>query len=313
MQEPQLSVLMCVYNGERYVREAADSILAQTFDDFEFIIVNDGSTDGTREILESYTDPRIRLINQENMGPGQYRASNQGLRIARAPLVARMDADDVSMPERLEREMEVLERQDDVAVAATGTRTIGLAESAESIPEFTDADLPAQLLEDNLFAHGSTIFRRAAFDAVGGYDEDFPYAGDRYLWLRLAWSGHRFAAVEEPLYHYRVHEQSATSRVRPVQRNYGLEASLRIMRRFRREPDRYAWVDRDALRAALESVACDWRLIRPDGARAAARTLMKVEGCSGLGAKLYVAALPGLAAVRKLMGADGEIKGTESE
>ncbi|HMM61548.1 MAG TPA: glycosyltransferase family A protein, partial [Candidatus Rifleibacterium sp.] len=96
---PEISVVMSVYNSEAWLREAVASILAQTFTDFEFIIINDGSTDGSLDIIESFRDSRIVLVNQENAGLAA--ALNRGVQFAKASLIARMDADDVSLPERL--------------------------------------------------------------------------------------------------------------------------------------------------------------------------------------------------------------------
>ncbi|MBN2301281.1 MAG: glycosyltransferase family 2 protein, partial [Lentisphaerae bacterium] len=99
MPVPKITVLMAVYNGERYVREAINSILGQTFADFEFLIINDGSTDHSRELISSYHDPRLRLIdNDHNLG--LTKSLNRGIAAARGEYLARMDADDVSVPER---------------------------------------------------------------------------------------------------------------------------------------------------------------------------------------------------------------------
>ena len=111
------TVLMPVYNGEKYIREAMDSILNQTFNDFEFLIVNDGSTDSTKQLIESYPDPRIRLVNQENRGVAK--SLNRGLRLAKGKYIARMDADDISLPDRLAKQIEVLESNPDVDITVS--------------------------------------------------------------------------------------------------------------------------------------------------------------------------------------------------
>ncbi len=114
--EPLVSVVMSVYNGERFLREAIESILSQTFRDFEFIIVNDGSTDGTAGILNSYalSDSRVRVFEQENMG--QCASDNRGCSLARGKYIARMDSDDVSMRDRLERQIAFLENHEKVGL-----------------------------------------------------------------------------------------------------------------------------------------------------------------------------------------------------
>jgi len=108
MKSAKVTVLMSVYNVERFLREAIESILAQTMRDFEFIIIDDGSTDATPKILASYDDPRMRIVSQKNMGVSV--SVNRGLETARAELVARLDADDIALPNRLEVQLEEYER-----------------------------------------------------------------------------------------------------------------------------------------------------------------------------------------------------------
>jgi len=108
----KISVVMSVYNGEKYLREAIDSILSQTFHDFEFIIIDDGSNDGSAEVVRSYTDSRIRFVQQENRGLAA--ALNRGVLLARSGLIARMDQDDISMPDRFEKQYEYLQKHKEV-------------------------------------------------------------------------------------------------------------------------------------------------------------------------------------------------------
>ncbi|MCP8319033.1 MAG: glycosyltransferase, partial [Candidatus Methylarchaceae archaeon HK01B] len=118
MKSPKITILMSVYNGEKYLREAIDSILNQTFKDFEFLIINDGSTDRTVEILRSYHDSRIKIItNEKNMG--LTKSLNKGLKIARSEYVARMDADDISYPRRLEVQYEYMKKNPDVGIVGS--------------------------------------------------------------------------------------------------------------------------------------------------------------------------------------------------
>src|SRR5690349_10671348 len=121
--DPAVTVLMPVYNGEPFLREAIDSILQQTWADFEFLIVNDGSTDHTRDIIDSYDDARIRVLDQAQ-NTGLAKSLNAGLRAARAPLVARQDADDRSHPERLAAQVEFMRAHPEVALAGTQVRVL---------------------------------------------------------------------------------------------------------------------------------------------------------------------------------------------
>ncbi|HKQ33129.1 MAG TPA: glycosyltransferase family A protein, partial [Thermodesulfobacteriota bacterium] len=112
---PKVTVLMTVYNGEKFLNEAIDGILNQTFRDFEFLIINDGSTDGSREIIKSYKDPRINLVDNES-NIGLTASLNRGLSLAGGEYIARQDADDISLPERLEKQISILERNPDIAL-----------------------------------------------------------------------------------------------------------------------------------------------------------------------------------------------------
>ena len=184
---PKVSVVMSVYNGERYLREAVESILGQTFTEFEFIIVNDGSTDGTREILTAYNDPRIRLVrNEENIG--LTRSLNKGLALGRGEYIARMDADDVSLPHRLEVQVRYLDQYPGVGLVACDLQFIDdeghtLGRSYRSCG---NSLVRWYLLFYNyIAAHSHVVFRRDLVANLGGYDETFEYAQDYELWSRL--------------------------------------------------------------------------------------------------------------------------------
>jgi glycosyltransferase involved in cell wall biosynthesis len=181
---PRVSVVLAVYNTERYVREAIDSILGQTFEDFEFIIVNDGSTDGTTDILLSYEDPRIVLLRNEQ-NSGVTRALNRGLARARGEYIARMDPDDFSMPERLEKLVAYLDAHPAVGlVGAWSEWTDEQLERLFVLKPPTDSPLIKwTLLFRNSFVHPSVMYRRSLIERLGGYGTD--YALDRDLWTRL--------------------------------------------------------------------------------------------------------------------------------
>lgn len=187
MKSPKVTVLMSVYNGEIYLHDAIDSILNQTFTDFEFLIINDCSTDRTAEILQSYNDPRIKIINNEK-NIGLTKSLNKGLKIARGEYIARQDADDVSAPDRLKKEIDFLRAHRDYAVVGTFVKVLN--EDSEVIL------LPVSLIEDapirdffkrsNCLTHGSTMLRKKCLLDVGFYDESIARAQDYDLWLRLS-------------------------------------------------------------------------------------------------------------------------------
>jgi O-antigen biosynthesis protein len=183
---PLVSVVMSVYNGDRFVREAVESILSQTFKSFEFIIINDGSTDGTRSILESFTDERIVLVHQGNIG--LTRSLNKGISLARGKYLARQDADDVSNPERLKKQVVFME--ENPAVGLLGSR-FEFIDEAGLVTRQAFLPLENEVLQEKLinicqFCHSSVLVRKELLDQVGGYREYFKYAQDYDLWLRLS-------------------------------------------------------------------------------------------------------------------------------
>ena len=185
IKEPKISVAMAVYNGEKYLREAVDSILNQTFTDFEFIIINDGSTDRTREILESYNDPRIVLINQEHIG--FTKSLNKGIALAKGDYIARQDADDISMPERLEKQLEFLENNKNVALLGTAAKIVDERGMYFQTIEFPCdySSIQKGIKRYNPFIHGSVMFKREYFFDLGGYRDFFWTSQDYDLWLRF--------------------------------------------------------------------------------------------------------------------------------
>lgn len=202
--EPKVTVLMPVYNGENYVRAAIDSILNQTFIDFEFLIVNDGSTDGSVALIESYRDPRIKLVhNEKNMG--LVATLNKGVDLARGTYIARMDCDDISLPTRLQKQVAYMEMHPTVGVCGTWIKIIGNASSVVwSYP--TDADeIKCRLLFESVLPHPSVIMRKEMFKEWGlYYDPLFRHAEDYELWVRAA-RKMPLANIGEALLFYRAH------------------------------------------------------------------------------------------------------------
>jgi GT2 family glycosyltransferase/radical SAM superfamily enzyme YgiQ (UPF0313 family)/SAM-dependent methyltransferase len=200
---PQISVVMSVYNGAPYLEDAVNSILQQTYANFELIIVNDASTDATPEILQKFDDCRIRVItNPRNLG--LTKSLNKGIAAARGHYIARMDADDLSLPHRLERQRQFLEEHPDYALVGSSYYQIDENGQIRSLIRVltADSDLRAGLRQQNWFGHGSVMMRREAFTQLDGYDEQFTYAQDYDLWLRLS-EQFQVANLEEPLYCWR--------------------------------------------------------------------------------------------------------------
>lgn len=207
---PQVTVLMSTYNRENYICEAIESILAQTFQDFEFLIINDGSVDRSREIILSYQDPRIRLVeNEQNIGIP--RSLNKGLSLAQGELIARLDSDDLSEPERLARQVAFLEAHPEIAMVGSAYQEVdqegNLLETYRLPCDATG--IRWGLLFYTPFLSSSVMFRRAILQTVGLYNENFPYAQDHELWVRIAKSS-PVANLDESLVKYRVHPSSVT-------------------------------------------------------------------------------------------------------
>jgi glycosyltransferase involved in cell wall biosynthesis len=202
-----LSVVMPVYNGLPFLDESISSILAQTWTEFEFVILDDASTDGSTEVLRDWSrkDNRIRLFESEAR-LGLSGSSNAVMSKARAAIVARMDADDISHPDRLKRQWEVIDIRPDVAVV--GTLCVGIDETGREVRPRDrwrlvrrSAYLP--------FPHGSVMFRRNVFEQVGGYGRAVRGGEDQDLFSRMATRG-CVVTLPDTLYRYRYHSRNAT-------------------------------------------------------------------------------------------------------
>lgn len=215
---PTVTVLMAVHNAEPYLAEALDSLLAQTYRDFELLVVDDGSTDGSSARLDAYarSDRRIRLLRHER-NQGLTASLNHGLAQARGRYIARQDADDRSAPRRLARQVAFLEAQPEVALVGSWYRQIdpeGLVLGAPSLPCQTTV-LRWALHFYCPFVHSAVMFRRTVVpDAVGPYDGRWPYAMDYELWTRIA-DQYPVANLPEPLVDWRYHPTSMTARRAP--------------------------------------------------------------------------------------------------
>lgn len=216
---PEITVVMPVHNARPFLTCSIESILAQTFSDFEFIILDDGSTDGSAELLQEWArrDARIQL-HQTEKRLGLSGSSNAVVAKARAPIIARMDGDDVAHPDRLRRQWEVLQSNPDIV--AVGTLCDGIDASGEVVRP-RDRWRLVRKSTYIPFPHGSAMFRRAAFDAVGGYDESVLRAEDQDLFTRMMAQG-RVMTLPDLLYSYRYHTSNSTlfNSIREVGENH---------------------------------------------------------------------------------------------
>ena len=253
MENPTVSVVMPVYNAAGHVTSAIKSILVQSMTDFELIVIDDGSTDETPAVVDSFDDGRIRLVRlEENVGIAA--ACNRGLEEARGEYVARHDADDRSRPDRFERQLEFLEDHDNVAAGVgTGARLVdesGAVIGRRHVPEEPSLH---DIIDVNHFVHGAMMLRRSALEEVGGYDEWFWMAEDFELWLRLA-TEFELRNIDEPLYELRIHEESAYGSQLEVTSLYGILAAKKVT-----EPEEWGRLkeiaDNDGIRAITEHLS----------------------------------------------------------
>ena len=213
---PKISVLMPAWNAEKFIREAIDSILAQTFKDFEFIIINDGSTDDTAKIIRSYKDPRIVFVdNKKNQG--LIAVLNQGMGMARGGYIARMDADDISMPERFRKQIEYLDANPDVVVLGTSYREFGC--SKNHLYKMEGKLGLYDIIKVCKIKHPTTMLRKSVFDKYNlRYYPDYEACEDYELWLRVMRYG-AIANLPDMLLKYRWHDDNISVRQKQLQFN----------------------------------------------------------------------------------------------
>ena len=226
---PRVTVLMPVFNGEEFLQEAVESILCQTFPDFELLIINDGSTDGSREILIRLSDPRIRLIhNERNMG--LIATLNHGMGLARGEYIARMDCDDVSRPERLAKQVDFLDQNPEVGICGAWFRKFGPGTNKVVRWETEPVAVRASMLFSCTLPHPTVMLRKALFAAHDLlYDAAYPHAEDYDLWSR-ALNFMQAANLPEVLLDYRVHPHQVTQRLSEAQVETAGRVRLRQLR-----------------------------------------------------------------------------------
>lgn len=226
---PRISVIMPVYNAEKYLREAIDSILVQSYTDFELIVINDCSTDGTEKIVLSYQDPRIVYVkNEKNLGVAE--TLNRGLHVARGEYIARMDADDRSVSHRFEKQVDYLDKNPHAVLC--GSRVIVFTDTGEHRPAnypTEDGQIRTMLLFSCPLAHPSVMIRKSVIDEHGlQYEVAFEKVEDYRLWTRLAEYG-QLCNLPEPLLYYRKHPGQVCAKSSQVQYEGKLRLSAALL------------------------------------------------------------------------------------
>jgi glycosyltransferase involved in cell wall biosynthesis len=205
-----ISVIMSVYNAEKYLDKAIESILTQTYDDFEFVIIDDKSTDNSADIISSYADQdnRIRYFKNKN-NRGLTYSLNKALKLAKGKYIARMDADDISVPEKLEIQYDFLQKNKEISFVGTSAYNIdenGEIISERNVPlEYEEIKRSIKLV--NPVIHPSVMFYKKDILVIGGYNEKYKKVQDYDLWFRAIANGLKIKNLSDRLLYYRVNDQ----------------------------------------------------------------------------------------------------------
>lgn len=208
MNMPFVSVLMPVYNAENYLREAIESILVQTYENFEFIIINDGSTDKTLDIIREYKDKRIKVLSNEQ-NRGIVYTLNRGLDSCRGKYAIRMDSDDISLPDRIEKQVGFMENHPDIDISSGLVKGFGVNVQREYLPAITSDEIKCALLFDAAMPHPAVIMR---MDTINKYHLRYPdYIAEDYMMWVTALEHCKFQNIPEVLLNYRITGSSLTA------------------------------------------------------------------------------------------------------
>lgn len=214
-----VSIIMPVYNAEQDLREAIDSILNQTHTNLEVLIINDASTDSSVDIIKSYTDKRIRFINNET-NLRQSRTRNKGLQLARGKYIANMDADDISLPTRIAEQVAYMETHPDVDICGTAYKSFGGKRDKYTYFPEENKEIFVTMMTASAVAHPTIMFRKSSVEKYNiQYSVEAKYAQDFELWTRLLFQGVKFHNINKVLFHYRLSPNG-------IGRKHGLEQKM---------------------------------------------------------------------------------------
>ncbi len=231
--KPKISLIIGVYNGAGKLRESLDSILSQTFSDFEIVIVNDASTDETATVLSEYAvrDTRIKIIiNEKNFG--LTKSLNRGIIASSGDYIARMDNGDISYPARFEKQVAFLDTHKEYCMVGSFANLTNDASVVIGVLQYpaTNEEIVRKLIRHNLFVHSSVMMRRSILEEVGFYNEAWRYAQDYELFFRMIQKG-KVANIAEPLVSYRISEESITKSKNKKQVMFAIRARQEAIRR----------------------------------------------------------------------------------
>ncbi len=210
--QPKISVLLPVYNGERFLEESIDSLLNQTYKSFELLVLLEyGSNQASRNIVYSKTDQRVRIIENRECKLGLAQSLNLGIREAKGEYIARMDADDISLPKRFEKQVKFLDRHSQIVMCGTAMKGLYTDGHTDKRGYFTDPEsIKFECMLGNPFGHPTVMWRRKEFLEAGLFYKDTPYSEDFELWKRVV-EIYPCANLKEYLLIYRIHEESASA------------------------------------------------------------------------------------------------------
>lgn len=228
---PLVTVLMPVYNGEKYLEEAIESILNQTFRDFEFLIIDDGSTDKSAEIIASFNDARIRMERNE-INLGLIKTLNKGFRLSKGKYIARMDCDDISLPKRLSAQTSFMEKHPKIGICGSWVKIIGLEQKFINKYPQNHEEARAYLLFNTPFAHPAVIIRKEIIEKNQlEYNENYKHAEDYELWSKII-EHTRISNIPKVLLHYRIHTESASKKNSSIQAENSNRIRLKLLKQL---------------------------------------------------------------------------------
>lgn len=233
---PAISVIMPVFNCYLYIDDAVNSILTQTFADFELIIIDDGSTDGTADIIKKFIDPRIKFIFKE-VNQGVSIATNEGFRLAKGKYIARMDGDDISIKERFEKQVSILENNPKIFICGSFVQYLG-GTNKIVVHKETHQEIITELLISCSICMGVSMFRRKEL-AQYFYDENKNSGEDYDFWTKVAWLG-EFHNIPEVLLMYRVHDKQASIAHKPQQILDDIDIRLYLFKKLNYNAQKYS-------------------------------------------------------------------------
>ena len=206
MKDAKVSIILPVYNAKEYIKDCIDSILAQTYQNFELIIGDDASTDNSIDICKQYDNPKIRIIKCEH---NYIRTCNTLLKFCNGDYIARMDADDIMLPNRIQKQVEILEKDKSLSLCCSNRLIIGTDERRDMWVENYVDDFILRLFGGNFIPHSTVMIRTSFLRNLGiKYKSEYPYAEDYKMWSDIAMNGGTIYAIKEPLIKYRIHDSS---------------------------------------------------------------------------------------------------------